>query len=101
MLAQQALCVKAEKKWLASVGKTVSKRLFIIIGRLDVKFGIRAGNVSVSRQRGQKIVYIYRYAVMRERLQVVRYKDVFSEDGTLLDMNLINRKFRVNINWAE
>jgi hypothetical protein len=56
MLAQQALCVKAEKKWLASVGKTVSKRLFIIIGRLDVKFGIRARNVSVSRQRGQKIV---------------------------------------------
>jgi hypothetical protein len=42
-----------------------------------------------------------RYAVMRERLQAVRYKDVWSEDGTLLDINLINRKFRVNINWAE
>jgi hypothetical protein len=42
-----------------------------------------------------------RYAAMRERLQGVRYKDVCSEDGTLLDMNRINRKFRVNINWAE
>ncbi len=42
-----------------------------------------------------------RYAVMRDRLQVVRYRDVCSEDGTLLDMNLINRKFGVNINWAE
>ncbi len=42
-----------------------------------------------------------RYAAMRERLQGVRYKDVCSEDGTLLEMNLINRKYRVNINWAE
>jgi hypothetical protein len=42
-----------------------------------------------------------RYAAMRERLQGLRYKDVCSEDGTLLDMNRINRKFRVNINWAE
>jgi hypothetical protein len=38
-----------------------------------------------------------RYAGMRERLKVVRYKDLCSEDGMLLDMNLINRKLRVNL----
>jgi hypothetical protein len=42
-----------------------------------------------------------RYARLRDRLKGVRYKDVVGEDGMLLDMNVINRKFGVNITWAE
>jgi exonuclease III len=42
-----------------------------------------------------------RYAGLRDRMRNVRYKDLHNEDGTLLDMNTINRKLGVNINWAE
>ncbi len=42
-----------------------------------------------------------RYAGLRDRLRDVRYKDLCREDGMLLDMNEINRKLGVNINWAE
>jgi len=42
-----------------------------------------------------------RYAGLRDRLKGIRYKDFLSEDGMLLDMNMINMKLRVNISWAE
>ena len=38
-----------------------------------------------------------RYARLRDRLKEVRYKDMDGEDGMLPDMNVINRKFGVNI----
>ncbi len=42
-----------------------------------------------------------RYARLRGRLKEARYKDMVGEDGMLLDKNVINRKFGVNITWAE
>jgi exonuclease III len=42
-----------------------------------------------------------RYAGLRDRLKEVRYRDLHSEDGMLLDMIVINRRLGLNINWAE
>jgi hypothetical protein len=42
-----------------------------------------------------------RYTQLADRIRDIRVKDIVDDDMELQDRNLINRKFRTNISWAE
>ncbi len=42
-----------------------------------------------------------RYTQLADRIRDMRVRDIVDEHMELLDRNLINRKFRTNISWAE